>query len=105
MQQALTQPEVRFRFILKSLLIVSLFLTLYHLFSNWRPYFFSNILHAGFILMSNGSMMQAVLIILLLMLVIGDIRRFGVIVRLFISFLFCRFIIYRHSHIQASCVR
>ncbi len=87
MQQALTQPEVRLRFILKSLLLISVVLMVFHVFPNWMPERFSGILSDGYRLFSNGSMVQAVLLVLMLMLVIGDIRRFNQIIRIFIIFL------------------
>jgi len=87
MQQALTQPEVRLRFILKSLLLISVALIVFHVFPNWMPERFSGMLSDGYRLYSNGSMVQAVLIVLLLMLVIGDVRRFNQIIRIFMIFL------------------
>ena len=87
MQQALTQPEIRLRFILKSLLGISVILIVFHLFPGWQPERLSGILNDGYRLFSNGSMVQAVLILLLLGLIIGDIRRFNQIIRVFIVFL------------------
>jgi choline dehydrogenase-like flavoprotein len=62
-------------------------LIVFHLFPNWLPERYSGILQDGYRLFSNGSMVQAVLIVLMLVLVIGDIRRFSQIVRVFIVFL------------------
>src|ERR1700693_1704773 len=87
MQQALTQPEIRLRFILKSLLLISIVLIVFHVFPNWSPERFSGILNDGYRLFSNGSMVQAVLLVLLLMLAIGDVRRFNQIIRVFTIFL------------------
>ena len=87
MQQALTQPEIWLRFILKSLLLISIVLIVFHVFPNWSPERFSGILNEGYRLFSNGSMVQAVLLVLLLMLAIGDVRRFNQIIRVFTIFL------------------
>ncbi|HEY2350045.1 MAG TPA: hypothetical protein VGH64_13575, partial [Puia sp.] len=87
MQQALTQPEIRLRFILKSLLLISVVLIVFHVFPGWAPARFSDILNEGYWLFSNDSRVQAVMLVLLLMLVVGDIRRFNQIVRVFIIFL------------------
>ncbi|HZZ74695.1 MAG TPA: GMC family oxidoreductase N-terminal domain-containing protein, partial [Puia sp.] len=87
MQQALTQPEIRLRFILKSLLLVSVVLIVFHVFPNWAPRRFSDILNEGYWLFSNDSRVQAIMLVLLLMLAIGDIRRFNQVVRVFIIFL------------------
>src|SRR5580765_3975808 len=88
MQQALTQPEIRLRFVLKCLLAISAVLIVFHLFPSWQPERFSETLDDGYRLFSNGSMVQAVLIVLLLGLIIGDLRRFNQIIRVFIVFLF-----------------
>jgi choline dehydrogenase-like flavoprotein len=88
MQQALSIPERRFRFILKSMLIVSVVLTVFHLFPQWMPAGLAALLITGYGLFSNGSLVQATVILLLLGLLIGDIRRFHVIIRIFILFLF-----------------
>src|SRR4030095_3483639 len=88
MQQSLTLPEVRLRFFLKTLLIISLGLILFHVFPKWSPAFLSDILKSGYQLFSNGSKFQALLIVFLLVLIIGDTRRFGVLVRVFIACLF-----------------
>jgi choline dehydrogenase-like flavoprotein len=88
MQQALTQPEIRLRFVLKCLLGISVVLIVFHLFPSWQPERFPGILDDGYRLFSNGSMAQAVLIVLLLGLIIGDLRRFNQIIRVFIVFLF-----------------
>src|SRR4029077_11428093 len=87
MQQALTQPEIRLRFIIKSLLLVSVVLIVFHLFPGWMPAGISGLLQDGYRLFSNGSMVQAVLLLLLLGLIIGDIRRFNQIIRVLIVFL------------------
>ncbi len=84
MQQALTQPEIRLRFIIKSLLLISVVLIVFHLFPNWMPERISGLLQDGYRLFSNGSMVQAVLLVLLMGLIIGDIRRFNQIIRVFI---------------------
>jgi choline dehydrogenase-like flavoprotein len=88
MQQALTPPERRLRFFLKLLWIVSGILIFFHLFPRLSPDFLSDIFRKGYLLFSNGSMVQACLLVLFLGLLIGDIRRFGVILRVFIVFLF-----------------
>ena len=87
MQQALTQPEIRLRFIIKFLLLVSILLIVLHLFPNWMPENISGMVQDGYPLFSNGSMVQAVLLILLMGLIIGDIRRFNQIIRVIIVFL------------------
>jgi choline dehydrogenase-like flavoprotein len=92
MQQALTLPEIRLKSILKSLLLISLLLIVFHVFPNWMPEKFAGILADGYRLFSNGSMVQATLIVLLLMMVIGDIRRFNPFVRVLMIFLIIDFI-------------
>jgi choline dehydrogenase-like flavoprotein len=87
MQQALTQPEIRLRFIFKFLLLISVVLIVFHLFPNWVPERISGIMQDGYRLFSNGSMVQAVLLVLLMGLIIGDIRRFNQIIRVVIVFL------------------
>ena len=87
MQQALTQSEIRLRFLLKSLLGISVVLIVFHLFPGWSPESLSGLFKDGYRLFSNGSMVQAVLIVLLLGLIIGDVRRFNQIIRVFIVFL------------------
>jgi hypothetical protein len=87
MQQSLTLPESRLRFLLKTILFVSILLTVFHFFPKWAPSFLSDISKSGWRLFSNGSTLQAALIIFLLWLIIGDLRRFGVLMRVFIAFL------------------
>lgn len=87
MTQALTPPERRLRFFLKLLWVVSGVLIFFHLFPSWSPGFLADILKVGYQLFSNGSMVQACLLILFLGLLIGNIRRFGVVIRVFIVLL------------------
>src|SRR5882757_1062253 len=87
MNPSLVPEEKRLRALLKFLLLISLLILFFHVFSKWTPVFLEGSAFDGYTLLANHSFPQGALIALLLLLVIGDIRRFGVLLRLLIGFL------------------
>jgi choline dehydrogenase-like flavoprotein len=82
MSPSLTVAENRLRAFLKLLLFVSLLLTGLHLFLALVPVSMKPAVQAGYGLVTNNSMLQAGLIILLLTLILSDIRRFSPLIQL-----------------------
>ncbi|GAC1661280.1 MAG: hypothetical protein NVS9B7_29210 [Flavisolibacter sp.] len=83
MNPSLEPAEYLLKFYLKTITALSLLLTFFHLFPKLLPGFLSIVVPSGYLLLSNNSLVQAVLICLLLMLIVGDIRRFSPVIRLF----------------------
>ncbi|HVU57165.1 MAG TPA: GMC family oxidoreductase N-terminal domain-containing protein [Puia sp.] len=87
MNPSLVLAEKRLRTLLKFLLLVSLLILFFHVFPKWTPGFLEGFAFHGYTLLSNQSFPQGGMVVLLLLLVIGDIRRFSVLLRLLIGFL------------------
>jgi choline dehydrogenase-like flavoprotein len=87
MNPSLVLAEKRLRAFLKFLLFVSLLILLFHVFPKWTPGFMEGFAYHGFALLANHSFLQGAVLTLLLAMVIGDIRRFSVLLRLLIGFL------------------
>lgn len=86
MNPSLALAEKRLRTILKLLLFICLLILLFNVFPGWTPEFLEGFRFHGFTLLANHSFPQGGLITLLLMMVVGDIRRFSVLIRLLIGF-------------------
>ncbi|MDO6433665.1 GMC family oxidoreductase N-terminal domain-containing protein [Flavitalea sp. BT771] len=87
MNPSLVLAEKRLRTILKLLLLLSLLILFFHVFPKWTPGFLEGFAFHGFSLLANHSFPQGAVLTLLLAMVIGDIRRFSVLLRLLIGFL------------------
>ncbi|HEY4110729.1 GMC family oxidoreductase N-terminal domain-containing protein [Puia sp.] len=87
MNPSLVREERRLRTVLKLLLFVCFLILLFHVFPKWTPGFLEGFAFHGYTIIANDSFPQGGLIALLLGLVIADIRRFGVLLRLLIGFL------------------
>src|SRR5215831_13773721 len=87
MNPSLVQAEKNLKAFLKFLLFVSLLILFFHVFWGLTPSFLEGFAFHGYTLLANRSFPQGAMIVLLLVLVIGDIRRFGVLLRLLIGFL------------------
>src|SRR5437762_2430410 len=87
MNPSLVLAEKRLRAFLKFLLLVSLLILLLHVFPKWTPGFAEGFAYHGFALLANHSFPQGAVLTLLLAMVIGDIRRFSILLRLLIGFL------------------
>jgi choline dehydrogenase-like flavoprotein len=83
MNYELVQAEINLKTFLKSLIIIAVLTMLFHFFPNIAPTFLELVLAKSYALLSGGSALQAFLIILLLALAIGDVRRFSPLIRLF----------------------
>jgi choline dehydrogenase-like flavoprotein len=86
MNPALAQAEIRLRLFLKLLLSLALLILFFHLFWKWTPGFLESFAANGYTLLTDHSFLQAGLIILLLILAIGDIRRFSPMIRMLLWF-------------------
>ncbi|HEY4334576.1 MAG TPA: hypothetical protein VGM89_01730, partial [Puia sp.] len=87
MNPSLVLAERRLRTVLKLLLIACFLILLFHVFPKWTPGFLEGFAFHGYTIISNNSFPQGGLIALLLGLVIADIRRFSILIRLLIGFL------------------
>jgi len=87
MNPSLVLAEKRLRTFLKFLLLISLLILLFHVFPKWTPAFMEGFAFQGFALLANHSFPQGAVLSLLLAMVIGDIRRFSILLRLLIGFL------------------
>jgi len=87
MNSSLVLAEKRLRTVLKLLLIGCFLVLFFHVFPKWTPGFLEGFVFHGYTIIANNSFPQGGLIALLLALVIADIRRFGVLLRLLIGFL------------------
>jgi choline dehydrogenase-like flavoprotein len=86
MNPSLVLAEKRLRTILKLLLLICLLILFFHVFPNLTPGFLEGFAFHGFVLLANHSFPQGALILLLLSMAVGDIRRFSVLIRLLIGF-------------------
>lgn len=87
MNPALTNAEIRLRLFLKLLLFVILVIVFFHAFPKWTPAFLDETARHGYTIFANHSFLQAGLLLFVLGVSIGDIRRFGPLIRLFLWFL------------------
>ncbi|MGI8634870.1 MAG: hypothetical protein ACR2KZ_05655, partial [Segetibacter sp.] len=83
MKSELFPAERRLKIFLKLILIVSLLTVFFHIFPRFTPAFLLNPATNSYALISNNSFIQEVLVIFLLALAIGDVRRFSPLIRLF----------------------
>jgi choline dehydrogenase-like flavoprotein len=87
MNPTLAFAEIRLRSFLKLLLFVTVLVIFFHLFPKWVPSFLEGFARSGYAFLANNSMLQACLILLVLFLAIGDVRRFSPLIRLLQWFL------------------
>jgi choline dehydrogenase-like flavoprotein len=87
MNPSLSFAERRLRSFLKLLLFLILVSLFFHLVPKWLPSFLKGFAWNSYAIISNGSLLQVLLIILVLFLAIGDVRRFSALIRLFEWFL------------------
>jgi choline dehydrogenase-like flavoprotein len=87
MNPSLVLAEKRLRTLLKLSLFVCILILFFHVFPKWTPGFLEGFAFHSYTILANQSFPQGALITLLLALVIGDIRRFSVLLRLLIGFL------------------
>ena len=88
MNSPLEPGEINLKSFLKLLLIVSVLVVLSHLFPHLTPGFLSNFTTNGYSILTVNSFLQGVLIVALLALAIGDVRRFSPLISLFKWMLF-----------------
>src|SRR6516225_23332 len=81
MEPNLTIPELRLRSFLKLLIFLSVVTLFFQIVPQWQPGFLVRILATCYLVLAGGSLLLGGLIIVLLMLAIGDMRRFSVLVR------------------------
>lgn len=81
--EALTQAEARLKFFLKFLLILSALVMFLHLVPAIVPGFLQAIVRNCYAIFTQNSFIQGLLIISLLALSVGDVRRFSALIRLF----------------------
>jgi choline dehydrogenase-like flavoprotein len=87
MNPILTRQENRLTQFLKLLFFVIFITLFFHLLPNWEPAFLHIFFTNAYTLLAGHSLLQAVLIMLLLFLVIGDVRRFSAVAKVLIWFL------------------
>lgn len=83
MKSSLEPAEVRLKLFLKIILFISIFTIFFHLFPFLTPAFLKNPAINSYALLTNNSLLQGILVTLLLALAVGDVRRFGPLIRLF----------------------
>lgn len=83
MNRELVQAEKNLKSFLKGLIIIAALTVFFHFFSKLTPVFLAKAAANSYALLSGGSALQAFLIILLLALAIGDVRRFSPLIRVF----------------------
>jgi choline dehydrogenase-like flavoprotein len=83
MNRELVLAEKRLKAFLKLLLVISVFTLFFHFFNKLTPGFLQSIVKNSYALLSQNSTLQGFLIIFLLALAIGDVRRFSPLIRLF----------------------
>ena len=88
MKSELFLAERRLKIFLKLLLIVSLLSVFLHIFPRFTPAFLLTPVINSYAIITNNSFIQGVLIIFLLALAVGDVRRFSPLIRLFKWLLF-----------------
>lgn len=84
MNTVLTKAETRLRLLMKCMVIVSLLAIFFHVFKKWVPVFLQDAAANIYLLLAKGSLLQACLVVIIMVLAIGDIRRFSHLVRLLI---------------------
>lgn len=82
MKPALQPAEIRLKLFLKILLFVLLAIHFFHVFRSLTPAFLESFALGSYAIVSNNSFVQGVLIIFIIALSIGDIRRFSPVLRL-----------------------
>jgi choline dehydrogenase-like flavoprotein len=83
MRNELVQAEKQLKSFLKTILGIALLTLFFHFFTHMTPVWLIDIIVVSYGLLSGGSATQAFLIVLLLALAIGDVRRFSPLIRLF----------------------
>jgi choline dehydrogenase-like flavoprotein len=83
MKNELVPAEKSLKAFLKLLLVLSVITVFFHFFPRLTPAFLEAVVTNAYAVVSNGSILQVFLIILLLALAIGDVRRFSPLIRLF----------------------
>ena len=83
MNSELVTAEKYLKSFLKLLLVLSVLALFFHLFPKLTPLFLQSAARSAYAAISVNSPLQAVIIILLLALAIGDVRRFSPLIRLF----------------------
>ncbi|MHA4812648.1 GMC family oxidoreductase N-terminal domain-containing protein [Flavitalea flava] len=87
MNPALTPAEIRLRIFLKTLLWASLLIVFFHAFPKLTPSFLESDIRHGYTIFANHSFLQGGLLLFILALSIGDVRRFSPLIRLLLWFL------------------
>lgn len=82
MEPVLTTPERRLRSLLKFLLFVDVVMLFFHLFPQWTPDFLGVPAIIAYLAFASGSLVVGGLVGLLLILSIGDLRRFSALIRI-----------------------
>ncbi|TSJ39361.1 GMC family oxidoreductase [Mucilaginibacter corticis] len=83
MNSELTPEEKYLKSFLKFLLILSLLTLFFNFYPKLTPAFLGSLAGQAYVILSANSILQAFLIVLLLALAIGDVRRFSPLIRLF----------------------
>jgi choline dehydrogenase-like flavoprotein len=83
MNNALELDETRLKGVLKIMLILSVLVMFFHLVPALQPAFLNNAMANCYALLTNNSFLQGILVIILLALSVGDVRRFNPVIRLF----------------------
>jgi choline dehydrogenase-like flavoprotein len=83
MNSELVQAEINLKSFLKLILILSLLTIFFHFFPTVTPAFLQSVSENTYAVLSGNSVLQGFLVVLLLALAIGDVRRFGPLIRLF----------------------
>lgn len=83
MNNALELKETRLKGVLKLTLILSVLVFVLHFFPRLQPAFLGAAIANGYALLTNNSFLQGVLVIILLAISVGDVRRFNPVIRLF----------------------
>ena len=88
MNSALEPAEINLKSFLKLLLIISVLVIFFHLFPHLAPRFLRSFVTNSYSILTVNSFLQGILIVVLLALTIGDVRRFSPLIRLFKWMLF-----------------
>lgn len=83
MKRELVQEEKHLKSFLKLLIVLAVLTLFFHFFPKLTPSFLETAAANSYALLSGGSALQGFLIVLLLALAIGDVRRFSPLIRLF----------------------
>jgi len=81
MEPTLTKSELRLRNFLKLLIFLSVAVLFFRFFPKWQPAFLIPILATAYQVLANGSLIAGGMVVLMLILATGDIRRFSVLMR------------------------